>query len=200
MVGRAGRLEQAVADRRVGGWLSDEDVAAAAVEDASRFDELYHRFADRVYRYALARTGSDETASDITGDVMVAAMESIHRFDQHRAPFSAWLFTIAHRKVVDHHRSQRRWRNWISRQPAPPPEDDNALGGTLAGERRREVQAALATLPANQRDAVILRYIADLPIRDVGSVLGISEGAVKMRLNRAMQHLATELKETSDER
>lgn len=194
MVGRV------VTDRRIGAGVGDEDVAAAAMEDLALFDELYHRFADRVYRYALARTGSPETAADITGDVMVAAMESIHRFDSRRAPFSAWLFTIAHRKVVDHHRSQRRWLNWISRQPAPPPLADNALGGALAGERQREIQTALASLPANQRDVVILRYIADLPIRDIGSVLGISEGAVKMRLQRAMQHLSRELKESNDGR
>lgn len=191
---------QMVAGQRRSGWLSDEDVAEAAREDTGRFDELYLRYADRVYRYALARTGSAETAADLTGDVMVAAMESIHRFDQRRAPFSAWLFTIAHRKVVDHHRSNRRWRNWISLQPTPPPLDDNALGGALAGEQRWEIRAALATLPANQRDVVILRYIADLPIRDISSVLGISEGAVKMRLQRSMRHLANELKESTDGR
>lgn len=195
MAARARNPGQAVMDRPVGGWLSDEDIAAAAVEDLARFDDLYHRFADRVYRYSLARTGSAETASDITGDVMVAAMESIHRYDRQRAPFAAWLFTIAHRKVVDHHRGRQRWLHWLSGQSAPTPVEDNAAGSTLAGERRGEIQAALDTLPANQRDAVILRYIADLSIRDISSVLGISEGAVKMRLQRAIHHLATELKE-----
>jgi RNA polymerase sigma-70 factor, ECF subfamily len=181
-------------------YLSDEDVAEEAARDLACFDELYHRYADRIFRYALARTGSRSVADDVVGDVMVAAIERIDRFDRRRGGFSAWIFTIAHRKVVDHYRSRQRWRTWLSRQPDPAPLDDNALGSTLLGEQRQSVQAALAALPDQQRDIVVLRFIAELSIRDTSAVLNISEGAVKMRLNRALKNLALELKEPLNER
>lgn len=180
--------------------LSDEEVVGAALRDPARFDELYRRYADRIFRYALARTGSASVADDVVGDVMVAAIETLQRFDRRRGSFSSWIFTIASRRVADHFRSQQRWRRLLARHSSSPPIVNDVLSNTLRDEQRQLVRDAIATLPDRQREIVLLRFVAELSIHDTGAVLNISEGAVKMRLNRALKNLALELKETVDER
>lgn len=200
MVGRVKSVDQVPEVSGQVRWLSDEEVAEAAAQDLACFDELYQRYADRIFRYALARTGSRVIADDVVGDVMVAGIESIHRFNRRRGNFSGWIFTIAHRKIVDHQRSRQRWRAWLSRQSVPPPLDDNALGSALRAEQHLSVRSAIASLPDQQREVILLRFVADLSISDICNVLSISEGAVKMRLNRALKALALELKENVNER
>lgn len=180
--------------------LSDEDVVLAARRDPVLFEELYQRYADRLYRYALVRTGSASVADDLVGDVMVAAIETLERFNPKRGKFAAWIFTIASRRVADHFRSKQRWFKLLARQPVEAPFQEDALSSTLRDEERLLVRQAIERLPDRQREILLLRYVAELSIHDIGAVLHVSEGAVKMRLNRALKNLASELEETIHER
>jgi len=175
--------------------LGDEALVTLALESRERFSELYLRYADRIFRYAIGRTRSATIADDIVSDTMIAAMEGLHTFNPAKGSFAGWLFTIASRRIVDRSRKQQQFWKFLERRP--PSEADfvgeDALVSALRSEQQDRVRAAIATLTERHQQVILLRYVADLPIRDVGDVLDISEGAVKMRLNRAMQALAKEL-------
>jgi RNA polymerase sigma factor (sigma-70 family) len=175
--------------------VSDEMLVALALENRERFSDLYLRYADRIYRYAIGRTRSATTADDIVSDTMIAALEGLHTFNAAKGSFAGWLFTIASRRIADRDRKQRQFWKFLERRPpsAADFEGEDALASALRSEQQDRVRAAIATLSERHQQVILLRYVADLPIRDVGEVLDISEGAVKMRLNRAMQVLAKEL-------
>jgi RNA polymerase sigma-70 factor (ECF subfamily) len=177
---------------------SDEMLVAAALRNRDDFAQLYLRYADRVYRFALARTRSATLADDIVSDTMVAVLEGLHTFDARKGSFPGWLFTIASRRIADRDRRQRQFWSFLARRPPGPSDfeqEEDALTSTLRAEQRELVRTAIGRLSETHQQAVLLRYVAELPIRDIGAVLGITEGAVKMRLNRALQHLARELGE-----
>lgn len=169
---------------------TDEDLAVAAQADARHFERLYERYADRIYAYALSRTRSPELADDLVGDTMIAALESLHRFDPERGSFSTWIFTLASRRIADQQRAHHRfWRYVTTRWRQDPPSMDLTEWAERADSDRR-VRQTVERLTSSHREVIALRFVADLPISEIASVLGISEAAVKMRLQRALQNVA----------
>lgn len=175
---------------------ADDDAAlvTAARHDRQQFARLYERYADRVYRYALARTGNEAAADDLTGDVMLAALEGLARFDPARGSFAGWLFGIAARQVGERGRQQGRLGRAVGRMRAQLPEDD-ALEQLVRREDARLVRRLLARLPDADRELLLLRYCAGLNSREIADALGISHGAARMRLSRILDRLAEDLRE-----
>jgi RNA polymerase sigma-70 factor (ECF subfamily) len=177
----------------------DDDAAlvAAARRDRRQFARLYERYADRVYRYALARTGDEAAADDLAGDVMLAALEGIGRFDPARGSFAGWLFGIAARQVGERARQRGKLHRAIERvRPQLP--DDDALELLVRREDARQVRALLARLSAADRELLLLRYSAGLNSREIADALGISHGAARMRLSRILARLADDLGKQDD--
>ena len=174
---------------------TDEELAVAAQADVRNFDRLYERYADRIYAYALSRTGSPETADDVVGETMLAALENLHRFDSQRGSFATWLFTIASRRIADQHRTHRRFWRYVTTRWRPDAPVPDLTEWAERADRDVRVRRIVGRLAESHREVVALRYVADLPIADIAALLGISEAAVKMRLNRALHNVANMLEE-----
>jgi RNA polymerase sigma-70 factor (ECF subfamily) len=177
---------------------TDEELVAAARADARYFELLYDRYADRLYRYALSRTSSPTAADDIVSEAIVTALERLEQFDPERGAFRSWLFTIASHKIADHRRNHRRFWRAINRRWRPDPPADSAYELALQGDERSRVHRAVERLSEPNREVVTLRFVADLPLATIAGVLGISEGAAKMRLSRALRRLAEDLGDELD--
>lgn len=177
----------------------DAILVAAALRDRQQFAVIYHRYADRLYAYALARTGSASVADDIVSDTMVEALTALERFDPHRGSLAAWLFTIASRRIVDRKRARDRFRRALSRIGVADGHEDDVADMAIRNDEARRVRAALRRLPEIERDIVLLRYAADLNSTQIGEILDLSAGAVRMRLSRAMRRLAGQLGIDTDE-
>jgi RNA polymerase sigma factor (sigma-70 family) len=175
--------------------LSDADVVMAAQRDPHAFERLYLRYADRLYRYAAGLTGSTALADDIVSDTMMAAFEHLARFDPARGSFAGWLFTIARRRVADDQRRLGRLRRAFSRHGPEPSVDEDVLSGVIRSEDAARLRAALRRIPRNDREVLLLRYVAGLSGPEIAGVLNISAGAVRVRHHRAMRRLANELGE-----
>lgn len=168
-------------------------LVAAALRDRHEFATIYERYADRLYSYTLARTGDATLADDVVGDVMVDALAGLERFDPARGSLAAWLFTIAGRRIVDRQRAHGRFRRAIHRFRTSDESHDDAAETVIRNEEAQRVRAALALLPETDREIVLLRYAAGLDSTQIGETLGLSPGAVRMRLSRARQRLAERL-------
>ena len=105
---------------------------------------------------------------------------------------AAWLYVVAMNHVRDGWRRDRREPQWDAELDAPTPDPSGGVTTALS------VRDAIATLPARQREAVVLRYLADLPLADVADAMGCAVGTVKATLHQALASLRVELKEDDD--
>ena len=162
----------------------------AARADPQAFGLLYDRYAPSIYRYLLSRLGNVEEAKDVTSQTFLTAFEAFPRY-QHQGYFSAWLFSIARSKYVDHLRRARR-------QPGPLDEGVTAdlpdpLGQVIETERVSELKRCIRALPEREQDLLRLRYVAGLSFAEVASLLKKKEDAVKKSIYRLLDRLQNQL-------
>lgn len=169
--------------------ITNADVAVlvrlAQEGDRSSFAALYERFFDQIYRYVSFKTGSASEAEDITGEVFVRMLESIHKFKWQGHPFSSWLFRIAHNLVVDHFRRKGK-RNIVSLDNTTTHVEAAAvdIDGHIDTELSMgEVRNAMVGLTDLQKEVISLRFAAGLSVAETAQAIGKRENAVK-----ALQH------------
>jgi RNA polymerase sigma-70 factor (ECF subfamily) len=159
----------------------------AAREDPVAFGALYEQHVDAIYAYAWHRVRDDTVAQDVVSETFHRALENLGRYQWRGVPFSAWLYRIASNVIAARYRHEPA----IHLDEADHLHDDG-IGpeqSLLLGERRRELLAAVAALPADQQQAVILRYGQGLRNKEIAHIMGRSEGAVKQLLHRAIEGL-----------
>lgn len=176
--------------------LSDAELVASVRRNPECCAELYERYADRVYRYALKRTRSASLAAEIVSETMIRALEGLERLDPDRGSFADWLFAIVRHRILDHQRAYRRLGRALARLRTLPVHDD-PLTTVVESEDAARVRAALRRLSPDDQEVLLLRYSAGLSSREIGEALHIAEGAARVRLSRARQRLAREM-EASD--
>jgi RNA polymerase sigma-70 factor (ECF subfamily) len=166
-----------------------------AKSDADAFGLLYERYVDRIYNYVYYRTGNQHDAEDLTARVFFQALNHIPRYVQRGAPFSAWLYRIAHNLVANWHRDRKR-RQVVSldRLAAVASEgDDSPFQHTAQNDRRRTLLAAIRRLPADRQQLLLLKFIEHLPNAQIGRIMGRSEGAIKSLYHRTLVALRQDL-------
>ena len=169
---------------------ADLDAVRAAQLDRAAFGVLYRRYLDRVYGYCFYLLGDHHDAEDATERTFLAALAAIDRFTDEGASFRAWLFRIAHNQLANALRGRRRRRtDALDAVPELPGGEDPARTVDRADDARR-VRRALGTLPDDRRQVLILRFVDGLSAREIGEVLGRSEGAVRVLQHRALRELA----------
>lgn len=191
---------------------SDASVIARSRDEPEAFAALFDRHADAVHRYAARRLGG-EVADDLVAETFTTAFQQRHRYDPARgagADARPWLFGIATNLVGRHRRAEARRFKAMARVPALADHDeplaDRAADRVVARAVRRELAAALAALPAQHRDVLLLVAWGDLGYGETAQALGIPVGTVRSRLHRARGKLRealggsnpTALREVSD--
>ncbi len=170
-------------------------VDAAIAGDEAALAELYNLYFPRVYRYILARTGNTYDAEDLTEEVFLRVLDAIERFQWREAPFSAWLFRIAHNAVI----SQRR-KEGARGRPSPLSEAlpvDSQGPEEMVAKRLalNEVMKAAETLPDAQRRVIGYRFAAGLTVAETARAMGKGEGNVKVIQHKAIAKLREMLTE-----
>ena len=166
--------------------MQDEQslVQRAQQHDQEAFAQLYERYFDKIYRYVAFKIGNRVEAEDMTQQVFVNALHSISSYKWRGFPFSAWLFRIAHNQVVDYLRKRARQPAISLNEPLVASEGNPH---NITEQKMNIEQLVLATreLTSAQQEVILLRFSGELPIAQVASIMGKSEGAVK-----ALQHSA----------
>ncbi len=181
-------------------WERDQDQAATdaaeiddlalvkqARTDRAAFGTLYDRYVDRIYAYCFRRLGTREAAEDATSQTFLKLLVALQRPPRDEGSVRAWIFTIAHRVMIDAHRSSRETAQilpddaLVSSQAGP----EDVVFARMAGDELREL---VRQLPTQQRDLIYLR-LAGLSNEESARVLGISNGAVRVGQHRAIRRL-----------
>ena len=146
------------------------------------FQRFLDAHRDSVWRFLVSSVGREE-AEDCFQETFIAALRAYPRL-RADSNLQAWVFTIAHRKALDAHRGRAR--------RAVPVQEVATLDGraTLSpSPRDEELWEAVHELPERQRSAVVLRYVADLPHRDIATAIGCSEQAARRSLHEGLVKL-----------
>ena len=166
-----------------------------AKTDPEAFGLLYEQYVDRIYNYVYYRTGNQHDAEDLTAKVFFQALNHIPRYVQRGAPFSSWLYRIAHNLVANWHRDRSR-RKVVSLDRLAvvgSQGDDGPFQQVTSGERRDALLAAIRRLPSDRQQLLILKFVERLPNAQIGQIMGRSEGAIKSLYHRTLVALRQDL-------
>jgi RNA polymerase sigma-70 factor (ECF subfamily) len=180
---------------------SDSALIARAQENPEAFGLLYERYVGRIYNYIYYRTGNHQDAEDLTARTFYQALRHISRYVDRGAPFSAYLYRIAHNALANWHRDRSR-RQIISL--------DELVMGTLKREgpasqtEEHERQALLLQvvrqLPPERQQLLILKFVEQMRNAEIAEVMGRTEGAIKSLYHRTLVALRDELAASGDGR
>jgi RNA polymerase sigma factor (sigma-70 family) len=138
--------------------------------------------AAELYRFLVASAGPHDGA-DCFQETLLAALRAYPTL-RSGANLRGWLFTIAHRKVIDHARRRHHHGQTVAVPPEVAVSDPDRSDGT--------VWAAVAALPPKQRSAVVQRYVLDRPYADIAAVIGCSEAAARQNVRAGLRRLRQE--------
>lgn len=165
----------------------DGAIARARGGDEAAFTVLFRHFQPLLLRYLRGVAAATE---DLASEVWLDVVRGLGTFSGDEAGFRAWLFTIAHRRVVDAHRVRKRRPETLV---AVVPDSASGVDPADAAEQRLGTDGAIAlisTLPADQAEVVLLRVVAGLDVAAVAAVVGKRAGAVRVLSHRGLKRLA----------
>ena len=161
--------------------------------DRSALEELYLIHFDRIYSYLHMTVGNRHDAEDLTTQTFMRMLESIGKFRFQSAPFSAWLFRIAHNLSMDHFRANKRWQ---PEEEVPEPRDSAELSAEDAAFHeigRQSMLELIERLSHEQQQVLTLKFVFNFGNQEAATILGKTEGAVKSLQHRALVSLQKQI-------
>lgn len=162
---------------------------------------LYRWLHPAMVSYLRARAGDE--ADDLASETWISVARGLASFSGDEAAFRSWVFTIAHRRVIDHHRATARRPRTRTLHATEGDQHDSPLefaaGDDPAGEvldavaGDEAVRRIVALLPPDQAEVVLLRVVGGLPVEDVATITGRRPGTVRVLQHRALRRLAERL-------
>jgi len=167
--------------------LADAELISLAATEPAAFGELYERYVDRIYSYIYHRVGNALDSEDLTARTFQRALQHIGRYVDRGAPFSAWLYRIAHNLVANWHRDQgRRKIIAIDDLVLPAPGRSDPHRKAIAGEDVEEVRQAVRRLSQDRQALLVLKHSEHLSNAEIAEILGRTEGAIKSLYRRTL--------------
>jgi RNA polymerase sigma-70 factor, ECF subfamily len=168
-------------------------VARGQQGDRDALEELYLIHFDRIYSYLHVSVGNRHDAEDLTTQTFLKMLEKIGTFKWQSAPFSAWLFRIAHNLAMDHFRAARRWQ---PEEAVPEPPGEEEPSAELVAMRtigRESMLKLIEDLSPEQQQVLTLKFVFNLPNAEVATILDKTEGAIKSLQHRALVSLQKQI-------
>jgi RNA polymerase sigma-70 factor (ECF subfamily) len=187
--------ESTAPSRGVSSQQLRELVDRAQRGDREALEELYLVHFDRIYGYLHMSVGNRHDAEDLTTQTFLKMLESIGKFRWRSAPFSAWLFRIAHNLAMDHFRASKRWQPEEEVPEPDPGEGSAAEEEALQSIGRRSMLDLIENLSHEQQQVLTLKFVFNFSNGEVATILGKTEGAIKSLQHRALASLQRQLEQ-----
>lgn len=165
----------------------DTKLVEIAKQNPKSFEDLYKKYADKVFNYFWYRTGHDKALSeDLMQETFLRAFQNLSKFRTRGYSYLTYLLTIARHLLIDHYR----------KPTSIPIEDVEDIPSEVSDEIERKSDAdalwhAIQDLPASNRDVLLMHYQDEKSIKDIATITESTENAVKLNLSRTRKKLAT---------
>jgi RNA polymerase sigma-70 factor (ECF subfamily) len=156
-------------------------IRAAAAGDLAAFEQIVRAYQQHVWRFLRRLVGDGTVAEDVAQETFLRAFHRLPTFT-FQAKFSTWLFQIARNAGIDELRARERRARVLHALPPPTP-------GAAVAEARVEIDAALASLPVELRETIVLVEVFGLRYVEAAEVLGVAVGTVKSRMFAARRRV-----------
>lgn len=171
-----------------------EMIERAMRGDAEAFGYLYSRYLQRVYKFALFRVSDPLEAEDLTETIFLKAWEGLAEYNNISGlPFTAWLFRIAGNTVIDYYRTRHPHEELDDYIPAKDTEEPEHV--VMTTDEAARLVEAIQSLPPADQELLHLRFVEELEHADVGTIIGKTVGATRVRQHRALAALGDLLKD-----
>ena len=164
-------------------------VERAQQGERDALEDLYLLHFDRIYSYLHMSVGNRHDAEDLTTQVFLKMLESIRRFRWRSAPFSAWLFRIAHNLAMDHFRANKRWQPEEEVPEPDPGEGSAAEEEAFESIGRQSMLELIQELSHEQQQVLTLKFVFNFSNAEAATILDKTEGAIKSLQHRALASL-----------
>ena len=179
----------------------DRSLVDAARNDPARFDALYRKYLAQVYNFAVYELGDHHEAEDATERTFLSALAGLAGFEERARPedgpeastFRIWLFQIARNVVAERRRGRRRRPEAPLELASAAPDPADVEGTVMRRETATAAWRAVDRLTGDRRRAVVLRFVHEMTTAEIASILGRSEGAVRVLIHRGLRRVAGEL-------
>lgn len=159
-----------------------------AQRDPKKFEPLYTKYFERIANFVYHRSGDKELSFEITAQVFYKALNSLAKFRPGRVPFSAWLYRIAVNEVNESFRKSKR-RRVLNIDTAGLKDLRQSMEDDYAATRDHDLFTALSALDAEDLELVNMRFFEKRAFSEIAGILGLGEGACKMKLYRILEKL-----------
>jgi RNA polymerase sigma-70 factor (ECF subfamily) len=186
-------------DRRMG-EESDTALIARAKEQPEAFGALYERYVGKIYNYICYRVGNDQDAEDLTARTFYRALDHFQGYEDRGAPFSAWLYRIAHNLVANWHRDHsRRQMVDLDDLVLKAPRQKGPAAKTEKLDQEDVLLRAVRQLAPDRQQLIILKHVEGMTNAEIGQVMARTEGAIKSLYHRALVALREDLADEWEE-
>ncbi len=163
----------------------------AAKKDPSKFEFLYNKYHEQIFRYIYQRVATKEQAFDATQEVFMKAMMNLHKYQYKGVPFSSWLYRIAMSEMGNVHKSKKANRavniDVVHVQDMMDEMEDDSL--QEREENKAKLIEAIGELPEAELQLIEMRFFEKRPFKEIGEILEITENNAKVKLYRALDKL-----------
>lgn len=173
-------------------------LVAAAKRDPREFGPLYELYVDRIYRFAYRRVGTHHEAEDITAQTFQQALQALPAYEWRGLPFGAWLFRIAGNIINRRGRTSGREVavEDVTVFSGYEEMDDDPADLAWRSEEAGELADKIKRLPPDQQRVLVLKFSHGMKNREIGDLMGRSEGAIKQLVHRALVSLRASIERT----
>ena len=181
---------------------ADRPAVEAARRDPRAFEALYRKYVAQVYSFALYELRNVPAAEDLTAQVFMRALAGLPGFREQAEPphssFRVWLFQVARNTLSNERRRTRRHPEAPIELAEMMPATDDVAREVAARDELARAWDAIDRLPEAGRRAIVLRFVHEMSTREIGEVLGRTEGAVRVLIHRAVRRVARQLERDAD--
>ncbi len=171
-------------------------VEQATDGDVEAFGELYSIYLDRIYRYVFYQVSNKATAEDLTEEIFMKAWRGIGKYRWKGQPFAAWLYRIARNHVIDYYRTSRQHQPLKGEIQS---DDNQPQQEVEIKQMQQSLLRAISSLPKQQSQVIILKFIEGLDNRAIERIMGKRQGAIRVMQMRALTALRQILSEEMGE-
>jgi RNA polymerase sigma-70 factor (ECF subfamily) len=156
--------------------------------DAQALAEIYDRYAESIYRYLYRLVGDANLAEDLASEVFLKLLQVLGTSRAPREQLQGWLYRVARNQAVDWFRKQAK-RASITLNEELTPDGDSPVARLEQAQLHQDLREAISKLTPDQQQVIVLRFGEGRKIREVGRLMGKSEGSIKLMQYRAMRRL-----------
>jgi RNA polymerase sigma factor (sigma-70 family) len=169
---------------------TDPELIALYLEEQNTvyFTKLYKRYASKVFAKCISMLGDQGLARDATQDIFIKILLNLAKFSE-QSSFSTWVYSITYNYCIDLIRKKKKMPLLFTEDVGKvSKETEVEIPDSVLLEMKQErLEAVMDKMPPGDKAILLMKYIDDLQIREIGDILGKTESAIKMQIMRAKQ-------------